>query len=397
MLEASFVKKWYPFSYEHHPISQKVEYEDLAAFTRCMAQLQQLPPLVTVRAIDDLKKQIGNASEGSAFILQGGDCSEQFIDCNKEQVANKYNIMQEMSAILMHGLKKQIILVGRIAGQYAKPRSFLEETIRGVTLPAYRGDIINSYEFTKQARQADPLRMLLAYQHAKLTINYLHQLAQVPLFTSHEALHLPYEAALTRPVAPGHFYNLGTHFPWIGVRTLSLDSAHVAYLAGIQNPIGIKIGPDINLDELMLIIRQLNPHQERGKIVLVHRFGKHAIGERLPLLLETIKQEKIVCAVICDPMHGNTFVTPHGIKTRYVDDILEELNTAFIIHNNSSVAMAGIHVEMTGENVTECIGGSCDIQETDLHVTYKSLVDPRLNYQQSLDLVWNIVRKGCGK
>lgn len=390
------MKKWYPFSYEHHPISQKVEYENLVDVRRCIAKLQQLPPLVTPSDIQDLKTRLAHAGEGRAFILQGGDCSEQFIDCHQEQIANKYNILSQMSIILMQGLKKPIIRVGRIAGQYAKPRSFLEETINGVTLPAYRGDIINSHEFTWKARQADPMRMLLAYQHAQVTMNYLQQLTQGSFFTSHEALHLPYEAALTRQVAPEHFYNLGTHFPWIGVRTLSLDSAHVEYLSGIDNPIGIKIGQDINLDELMQIIRKLNPYQEPGKIVLVHRFGKEAIGERLPLLLKTIAREKMVCTVICDPMHGNTVMTQQGIKTRYFDDILHELNTAITIHNNSSIAMAGIHVEMTGEHVTECIGGFGNIKVDDLHQTYKSLVDPRLNYQQSLELVWNIVKGAYG-
>lgn len=384
------MKKWYPFSYEQYQMTQKVAYEDHAMFARCITQLKQLPPLIKKHDIRYLKKRIAQAAEGCAFILQGGDCSEQFIDCHQEQIASKYNILLEMSAILTTRFQKPVIRVGRIAGQYAKPRSLLEETIDGVTLPAYRGDMINGYDFTQEARKARPERMLQAYQHARFTVNYLRQLG-ASLFTSHEALHLPYEAALTRSCEQKHFYNVGTHFPWVGVRTLSINSAHIEYLRGIQNPIGIKVGPDTSFDELIDIMQKLNPFHELGKIVLVHRFGNERIQEQLPLLLEIIMRKKIVCAVMCDPMHGNTCLTQQGVKTRYFDDILEELNQAFKIHNNSFIPLAGIHVEITGDNVTECIGGSCDIREEALHQTYKSLVDPRLNYQQSLDLVFNMV------
>lgn len=384
------MKKWYPFSYEQYQMTQKVAYEDHAMFARCIAQLKQLPPLIKKHDVRHLKKRIAHAAEGQAFILQGGDCSEQFIDCHQEQIASKYNMLLEMSAILTTRFQKPVIRVGRIAGQYAKPRSLLEETIDGVTLPAYRGDMINGYDFTQEARKARPERMLQAYQHARFTVNYLRQLG-ASLFTSHEALHLPYEAALTRSCEQKHFYNVGTHFPWVGVRTLSINSAHIEYLRGIQNPIGIKVGPDTSFDELSDIVQKLNPFHEPGKIVLVHRFGNERIQEQLPLLLEIIMRKKIVCAVMCDPMHGNTCLTQQGVKTRYFDDILEELNQAFKIHNNSFIPLAGIHVEITGDNVTECIGGSCDIREEALHQTYKSLVDPRLNYQQSLDLVFNMV------
>ena len=437
------MKKWHPFSYEQHKIDQGVNYSDHQALEQCLAQLKKLPPLVTEREIKNLKKLIRKAGAGHAFILQGGDCSELFTDCNQEQITNKFKIILQMSVILIHSLKKPVIRIGRIAGQYAKPRSSLEETIDGVTLPAYRGDIINGHEFTNEARQPDPARMLFAYQYAGLTLNYLRALASdgfsdlhqsknwqldfmqksetpqsyqtilnsvthalqffesaldvknegvrsVQLFTSHEALHLPYEAALTREVESNHFYNLGTHFPWVGMRTLSLDSAHVEYLRGIENPVGIKVGPTVDLDELIEVMNRLNPHHETGKIVLIHRFGKATIQQKLPLLLEKLVQEKMVCAVICDPMHGNTRTTKQGIKTRYFDDILEELSEAFKIHRDSTIPLAGIHFEMTGDNVTECIGGSCGLKEEDLSETYTSLVDPRLNYQQSLEIVLNI-------
>lgn len=433
---------WYPFSYEQHPQAQGVEYQDTQARDHCLEQLKKLPPLVTEREIKQLKKLMHKASRGEAFILQGGDCSELFTDCNQSQITNKFKILLQMSVILIHSLKKPVIRIGRIAGQYAKPRSSLEETIDNVTLPAYRGDIINGHAFTQEARTPNPMRMLLAHQYASLTLNYLRALASdgfadlhhsknwqldfmqhtkipssyqmilnsathalhffesvldkndvvrsVQLFTSHEALHLPYEAALTREVAPNHFYNQGTHFPWIGMRTLHLDGAHIEYLRGIQNPIGIKVGPSIDLDELLGIIKVLNPAHESGKIVLIHRFGKAEIKQKLPLLLEKLAEHRIDCAVICDPMHGNTRITSQGIKTRYFDDILEELCEAMSIHQQSSIPLAGIHFEMTGDNVTECIGGSCGLKEEDLHHSYTSLVDPRLNYEQAMEIVLRI-------
>ncbi len=443
-------KKWHPFSWENCEITQGVHYQDTQNLEKNLDQLKTFPPLVTEREIKKLKKLIHNAESGRAFILQGGDCSELFSDCNQQQITYKFKILLQMSIILIHSLKKPVIRIGRIAGQYAKPRSVLEETIDGVTLPTYRGDIINGHEFTLEARTPNPDRLLQAYQYSSLTLNYLRALASdgfadlhhsknwqmdfkfkehnteniiqteqlykkildsvthalqffesaldvknditksVELFTSHEALHLPYEAALTREIKPDEFYNLSTHFPWVGMRTLSEDKAHVEYLRGIENPIGIKVGPNTDLNELMNIILMLNPRKEHGKIVLIHRFGTNNIAEKLPLLLNKLTQEKIICAVICDPMHGNTRTTKTGIKTRYFDDILAELCAAFTLHKKSSIPLAGIHFEMTGDNVTECIGGSCGLKEEDLEKTYTSLVDPRLNYQQSLEIVLKI-------
>lgn len=437
------IKNWQPFSWEQKTIAQGVHYEDQVALTTTLMQLQALPPLVTDREVKALKSLIHKAAQGQAFILQGGDCSELFSDCNASQITNKFKILLQMSVILIHSLKKPVVRIGRIAGQYAKPRSSMNETIDGITLPAYRGDMINGHEFTKAQRTPDPQRMLLAYQYSELTLNYLRALASdgfadlhhsknwqldfvvdaaakksyqlilnsvthalhffesildvkndvvrgVQVFSSHEALHLPYEAALTSEVAPGQFYNLGTHFPWVGMRTLSLDGAHVEYLRGINNPIGIKVGPSADLDELLKILAILNPEHEAGKIVVIHRFGRAHISEKLPLLLAKLQAHKSVCAVICDPMHGNTRTTTQGIKTRYFDDILAELCEAFRIHQESTIALAGIHFEMTGDNVTECIGGSCGLREEDLSKTYTSLVDPRLNYQQALEMVLKI-------
>lgn len=438
------MKKWHPLSWKNCDITQEVKYDDTETLEKNLAQLKKFPPLVTEREIKKLRKLFHQAEKGRAFILQGGDCSELFSDCNPEQITNKFKILLQMSIILIHSLKKPVIHIGRIAGQYAKPRSILTETINHITLPTYRGDLINDHEFTLKARTPNPDRLLQAYHYSALTLNYLRALASdgfadlhqseswpldfkfkeniqteelykailnsvrsalqffesgleiknetlknIPLFASHEALHLPYESALTHSVKDS-FYNFGTHFPWIGMRTLKTGSAHVEYLRGIKNPIGIKVGPNIDFDELIDIITTLNPTQEHGKIVLIHRFGKKNIAVKLPKLLEKLTQEKINCAVICDPMHGNTHTTQHGIKTRYFDDILAELSIAFTIHQESIIPLAGIHFEMTGDNVTECIGGSCGLKEEDLDKTYTSLVDPRLNYQQALEIVLRI-------
>lgn len=402
---ASF-NSWTPFSWEKYPVTQGVIYPDQNKFKQVVQELKQVPPLVTDKEINHLKELISKAAKGEAFILQGGDCSELFSECNQPQITNKFKILLQMSMVLIHSLKKPVVRIGRIAGQYAKPRSILQETRDGKTLPVYRGDMINGYNFTHEARTPDPLRMLNAYQSSSLTLNYLRaqvlsfvdslseynneELKHLNLFTSHEALHLPYEAALTREIEPQRFYNLSTHFPWLGMRTLHSDSAHIEYLRGIENPIGIKVGPNIDFDELIEIISVLNPHNELGKIVLIHRFGKDNIAQKLPLLLEKLAQTSIPCTVICDPMHGNTYTTKTGIKTRYFNDILDELHTAFTLHQHSTTPLAGIHFEMTGEDVTECVGGTCGLQEDDLSKTYMSLVDPRLNYSQALEMALKI-------
>lgn len=380
---------WHPLSWESCHTLQRVDYPDFLALAATLTQLKTMPPLVPDSEIQDLKMLLQAAEKGEAFILQGGDCSELFADCHPQHIAQKFDILLKMRTILMRHLKKPVIQIGRIAGQYAKPRSVSEETVNGVTLPAYRGDMIHDYAFNKVARTPDPTRMLRAYQYSALTLHELHRLIianNVQFFSSHEALHLPYESALTREVTSSIFYNMGTHFPWVGMRTLRADGAHIEYLRGIENPVGIKVGPDVDLNELMQIIDVLNPEQAHGKIVLIHRFGKAYIEKKLPQLLEKLTQENKVCAVMCDPMHGNTRITAQGIKTRDFDDIVTELCNAFYLHQVSAIPLAGMHVEITGDNVTECIGGTCGLQEADLGKTYTSLVDPRLNYQQSLEI-----------
>ncbi len=435
---------WTPTSWQAKERLQAVHYQDLKAEAAVLAQLEALPPLVTSMEVDKLRQLLCEAEAGRAFVMQGGDCSEQFADCTPVGIQNKFKILLQMSVILLHGFKKPIIRVGRVAGQYAKPRSQEVETRDGMSLPAYRGDIINAPEFNASSREPDPTRMLDAYFYSAATLNHLRALAddgfadlhhpeqwslefmggehahhnyqqvlrsiseaicffesvagiknealqRVALYTSHEALHLPYEAALTHQAENGRFYNLGTHFPWIGMRTLALEGAHIEYLRGIHNPIGIKVGPQAKLDDLLRIIEILNPERQMGKIMLIHRLGAAAIETLLPALLRRVQEEGLPVLWTCDPMHGNAKATASGVKTRYFEDIVSELKSAFAIHQACAIPLGGIHFEMTGENVTECIGGACGLSEADLPRAYKSLVDPRLNYQQAMEIALQMV------
>lgn len=436
---------WSPESYQNKIAAQQAEYKDLNQLKQILTELRALPPLVTDVEIMTLKLELAKAQAGEAFILQGGDCAEQFSDCTPEHILNKIKILLQMSLILIHGLKKPVIRVGRIAGQYAKPRSQDYEIQQNVSLPAYRGDIINGHAFEEKSRQPDPARMKEAYFRSGLTLNYVRSLLEsgfadlhhpekwqlsfinnntsiaeyrevireitrsiaffesiagvrhealnrVKLYTSHEALHLPYEAALTHVGSDRQYYNLSTHFPWIGMRTLSLEGAHIEYLRGIANPIGIKVGPQADFDVLCRVIEKLNPQGESGKIMLIHRFGREAISDKLPLLLKKLTNAQLPVLFSCDPMHGNTKATTTGYKTRYFADILLEVKNAFRIHAAHHVPLAGIHFEMTGENVTECLGGAANLQEKDLSQAYKSLVDPRLNYEQAMEIAFAVAK-----
>jgi len=434
---------WNKESYLKKVIPQGVTYDDPALLKQVLTELNTLPPLVTGAEIDILKSQLKEAQQGRMFILQGGDCGEQFNDCNSQQIGNKFKILLQMSVILIYGLKKPIIRVGRIAGQYAKPRSQEWEMHNDQKLLSYRGDIINSPEFTEAARRPDPKRMLEAYFRSSATLNHLRallesgfadfhhpenwelgfmeegegvqayhgilgeisdsihffeailkgdSLARVKLYSSHEALHLPYEAALTRKSEEGRFYNLGTHFPWIGMRTLQQDGAHIEYLRGINNPIGIKVGPSADFDALCRIIEVLNPTGEMGKIMLIHRFGAAEVDTKLPQLLKHVKTRGLPVLLSVDPMHGNTKTTESKIKTRYFADILKEIQSAFRIHHECDIPLSGIHFELTGDNVTECIGGVSNLKEADLPRAYKSLVDPRLNYEQAMEIALAIAK-----
>lgn len=439
------MSKWSPFSWQSYPIQQGVDYPDKKTLDEVLTKLTHLPPLVTTGEITKLKEQLREAALGKRFLLQGGDCAESFNECRENNIKNKFKILLQMSLLLIHRLRKPIVRVGRIAGQYAKPRSNPLETKDGVTLPSYRGDLINHPDFTKASRVPDPQRMLKGYSYSAITLNYLrallsggfadlhhpHQwdlsffnhspqateyfsivksiedsldfvktidglkasrLDTIDFFTSHEALHLPYEAALTR-LENGSYYNLATHFPWLGMRTAVEESAHIEYLRGIENPIAVKVGPETSEAWLKSLINTLNPHNEPGKLTLITRFGQEKIQSLLPNLIKAAKETKKTVLWSCDPMHGNTQTTQEGYKTRHFDAIISEIQQALNIHEAHDSFLGGIHLELTGENVTECIGGARGLSERDLNRAYQSLVDPRLNYEQSLEIALQLTKR----
>jgi len=386
------MQTWSPTSWLQHPYQQAANYPDNEQLSCVLKQLHQLPPLVTCNEIKQLKHAIARAGRGEAFILQGGDCAESFADCRSDIICNKLKILLQMSLVLLHGMRKPIICVGRIAGQYTKPRSCDFEIMDGITLPSYRGDLVNSSEFTAAARTPDPKLLLKGYRCAATTLNFIRAL-KIDLFTSHEALHLHYEQALTRIAPDGEWYDLSTHLPWIGIRTGNLDGAHVEFLRGVHNPIGIKVGPAATTEWLTELLRILNPNGEEGRIVLISRMGANHIETHLPPLIDAVKTTRIPVTWSCDPMHGNTEFTTDGIKTRHFDTILLELQRAVTIHREMNNHLGGVHFELTGENVTECIGGARGLAADDLKHAYQSLVDPRLNYEQSLEMAVQLSRE----
>ena len=440
-------KDWQPASWQAREAKQQAKYVDQAELRNALDELSGLPPLVTSWEILTLKKQIAEAQAGDRFFLQGGDCAESFAECNSEVITNRLKVLLQMSLALTHGLQKPVVRVGRFAGQYAKPRSSDNETRGEVTLPSYRGDLVNSSEFTATARRPDPQRLIQAHASSAMTMNFVralvdggfadfhhpeywnlswvehspladefHRLAdslgravnfmetisgrkagslrRVDFYTSHEALHLHYEQALTRIVPRQEgWFNLTTHFPWIGMRTADVDGAHVEYFKGIRNPLGIKVGPTASASQLEQLLKILNPKNEAGRIVLIHRMGAAEIEAKLPPLIKAVQDTGSPVLWICDPMHGNTETTASGIKTRRFRNIMAEMETAIELHHQNGSHLGGAHLELTGENVTECTGGARNLDEADLERAYKSIVDPRLNYEQALELSMLIVSK----
>jgi 3-deoxy-7-phosphoheptulonate synthase len=439
-------RPWKADSWQAHPVAQMPRYEDPVELDIALAKLAKLPPLVTSWEILALKQQLADAQDGKRFLLQGGDCAETFADCNNEVIANRLKVLLQMSLVLVHGLRMPVLRVGRFAGQYAKPRSADTETIDGVTLPVYRGDLVNAPAFTAEARRADPARMLEGHARSAMTMNFVRALIdggfadlhhpeywnlawvegsplaaeyrqmvdgisgamhfmetlagpianfkRADFYTSHEALLLPYEQALTRQVPrQWGWFNLSTHFPWIGMRTAALDGAHVEMCRGIRNPIAVKVGPAMHAEQLQALIDILNPDDEPGRLTLIHRMGAGGIGQHLPPLINAVKATGRRVLWVCDPMHGNTEKLGTGVKTRRFANIRSELEQAFDIHAAEGSHLGGVHLELTGEDVTECLGGARGLSEADLGRAYKSTVDPRLNYEQSLELAMLIVRK----
>lgn len=438
---------WSPDSWQSHVAEQQPRYPDADALSRTLDELRALPPLVTSSEILALRRQLAEAEEGRRFLLQGGDCCENFAYCTPEVISNRLKVLLQMSLVLVHSLRMPVLRVGRFAGQYAKPRSSATEVRDGVELPSYRGDIVNAPEFSAAARVPDPQRMIAAHSRSALTINFVrslidggfadlhhpenwdlawvrhspladeykrivegiseamrfmetlsgepaHNLDRVDFYSSHEALLLPYEQTLTRQVPRQQgWFNLGTHFPWIGMRTAALDGAHVEYFRGICNPVGVKVGPSMSIEHLLRLLEVLNPDNEPGRLTLIHRMGADVIADKLPPMLDAVKREGARVLWVCDPMHGNTENSSNGYKTRRFANIRSEIEQSFDLHAAAGTRLGGVHLELTGEDVTECTGGARDLGDADLERAYHSTVDPRLNYEQSLETAMLIGRK----
>jgi len=438
---------WTPTSWQSRPAGQQPTYPEPEARESVVEHLASLPPLVTSWEVERLKSQLAEAAAGKRFLLQGGACAERFDRCSAETITNKLKILLQMSLVLTFGLKRRIIRVGRFAGQYAKPRSADTEERDGVTLPSYRGDIVNGPGFTAAQRRPDSERMLRGYHHSALTINFIRalvdggfadlhhpeywdlgfvshspraqeyqrmvesisdslrfmetlagiqagEISRVDFFTSHEGLLLPYEQAQTRQVPRRDgWYNLGTHFPWLGLRTGEVEGAHVEYFRGIRNPMGIKVGPSANCEWLLELLEILDPEREPGRLTVIHRLGHDKVADCLPPLVEAVQRTGRSVLWCCDPMHGNTETTETGFKTRRFENILSELEQSFDIHAELGSYQGGVHFELSGDNVTECVGGARGLSEVDLERAYESRVDPRLNYEQSLEMALLIARR----
>ena len=438
---------WSPSSWREFPIKQQPEYKDKEALKEIEEQLSSFPPLIFAGEARNLKEELAKAGRGEAFIVQGGDCAESFASFNADTIKNLFKLILQMSVVIAYSSGKPIVKIGRVAGQFAKPRSSDFEEKDGVKLPSYRGDIINDIKFSAEAREPDPYRMIRAYYQSAATMNLLRafsrggladlnqvhqwnldfikthpigqkyeeiscqidkamnflkaagltskntpQLRQTTVFTSHEALLLNYEEALTREDSlTGDWYNTSAHMLWIGDRTRDLNEAHIEYFRGIKNPIGCKVGPSMKADELVELVSTLNPNNEEGKLNLIVRMGASKIEEFFPPLLKAIRDAGKNVVWTIDPMHGNVEKSPNGFKTRDFDNILSEVKSFFKIHKEHGTVAAGVHLEMTGEDVTECTGSaSCPITSDDLSDRYHTQCDPRLNANQALELAFMI-------
>jgi 3-deoxy-7-phosphoheptulonate synthase len=444
---------WSPDSWQRKVALQQPVYPDQAKVAAVVAQLEAFPPLVTSWEIETLKDKLAACSRGEAFLLQGGDCAETFESCNADEITSKLKILLQMSLVLVHGTRRKVVRVGRIAGQYAKPRSVDEELRGDLSLPSYRGDLVNRTPFTREDRTPDPELLLRGYERAALTINFIRALidggfadlhhpeywdldfvghspfhkeyerivdsirdsmdfmenvldspsastSRAEFYTSHEGLALLYEQAQTRRVPRREgYYNLSTHFPWIGMRTADPDGAHVEYFRGIRNPIGVKVGPSMTPQHLTRLLDVLHADDEPGRLTLICRFGADKVTDLLPRAIETARIAGKTVNWTVDPMHGNTELTSSGIKTRRFETILDEVESTFRIHHEMGSELGGIHFELTGDDVTECTGGARGPSDTDLERAYRSTVDPRLNYEQSMEmamLVAHQLRNGTG-
>jgi 3-deoxy-7-phosphoheptulonate synthase len=437
---------WVPTSWRERPITQGVTWPDDEHLERVERQLAAKPPLVFAGEVRRLREHLGQVAQGRAFLLQAGDCAESFYEGSADAIRDKLKVILQMAVALTYAAGVPVIKVGRIAGQFAKPRSDAFEERDGQTLDAFRGHIVNGDEFDAQARRPDPERMLGAYHQSVATLNLLRAfttggfaalsrvhawnqefvanslegkrysmvadeierallfmkacgidlhddsaLQGVDFYTSHEALILPYEQALTRRDSlTGDWYDCSAHMLWIGDRTHQLDGAHVEFLRGVANPLGLKVGPNVGVDELRALCDVLNPENTPGRLTLISRMGAERVREKLPPLIEAMRDDARNVLWTCDPMHGNTFLAAGGQKTRHFDDILAETSEFFKLHQALGTWPGGLHVELTGDNVTECLGGGSRLDEGDLTSNYTTICDPRLNATQSLDMAFHV-------
>src|SRR3954454_16415251 len=427
------------------PIKQQPSWPDADAVAAVSSQIAALPPLVFAGEVDNLRDRLARAASGQAFLLQGGDCAETFAGATAEQIRNRIKTVLQMAVVLTYGASMPIVKMGRMAGQFAKPRSSDSETRGDVTLPAYRGDIVNGFDFTEGSRRADPQRLLKGYHTAASTINLIRaftqggfadlrevhswnkgfaenpanqqyerlageldraiklmeaagadfdELRRVEFYTGHEGLLMDYERPMTRiDSRTGTPYNTSAHFLWVGELTRDLDGAHIDYFSRVRNTIGVKLGPTTSADDMERLIDKLDPNREPGRLTFITRMGAGKVRDALPPLLEAIKGFDATPLWVTDPMHGNGLTTPTGYKTRRFDDVVDEVRGFFESHRAAGTHPGGIHVELTGDDVTECLGGSEQIDEATLATKYESLCDPRLNHMQSLELAFLVAEE----
>ena len=442
------MNKWQKSGWRALPRVQMPDYTDAGALAGVEGRLSKYPPLVFAGEARTLRSELAKAARGEAFLLQGGDCAESFAEFSADNIRDTFKVLLQMAMVLTFGAKVPVVKVGRMAGQFAKPRSAPSETVNGVELPSYRGDIVNGFDFTPEARMPDPGRMLEAYTQAAATLNLLrafskggfadmhrvhawtlgftereesekyrdlanriqdtldfmsaagmtaetaHDLGTVDFYTSHEALLLEYEEALTRVDSTTGKWLAGSgHMIWIGDRTRQPDGAHVEFCRGVQNPIGLKCGPTTTADDLKVLMEKLNPENEEGRLTLIARFGAGKVGEHLPRLVSAVREEGAKVVWSCDPMHGNTIKSESGYKTRPFERVLREVREFFAIHGAEGTYPGGVHFEMTGKDVTECTGGVRAVADVDLSDRYHTACDPRLNASQSLELAFLVAEE----
>jgi 3-deoxy-7-phosphoheptulonate synthase len=437
---------WSPSSWSDHPASQQPEWPDELALKAVLEEVSALPPLVFAGESRALQASLADVAQGRAFLLQGGDCAETFAAFGADAIRDKLKVLLQMAVVLTYGAQLPVVKVGRIAGQFAKPRSAAVETFEGLQLPVWRGDAVNATEPTAEARTPDPARLVRMYHQAAATLNLLRAFTRggfadlekvhvwnqefvaaspegqrylalaeeiaralrflaacgidvsndpvfstVDFWTSHEALLLGYEEAMTRQDSlTGDWYDCSAHMLWIGERTRDPDGAHVHFLAGVGNPVGVKLGPTATVDEVVALAARLNPDNIPGRLTLITRMGAANVEASLPEIVRGVRDRGLAVVWSCDPMHGNTFVSETGYKTRRFTDVLQELRAFFGIHNAEGTIPGGVHIELTGEDVTECLGGAQDIADMDLAYRYETACDPRLNNQQSLELAFQV-------